>query len=150
MEVERMKEEKKSAFDSARNSSAAAIDPDLAAEIARSAADGKLACAAAFEVSARTGKTPAQIGRAADGLGVRLIKCQLGLFGYTPEKKIVNPAPAVNPELAAAIREKLENGCLACSLAWDLAKSFNLPRMAVSAACEALGVKIKPCQLGAF
>jgi hypothetical protein len=83
-------------------------------------------------------------------LGIRLVKCQLGLFGYSPEKKIVQAAPAAEPAMETAIREKLENGRLTCRRAWEIAMAFQLPKMAVSAACEALQIKIKPCQLGAF
>ena len=39
---------------------------------------------------------------------------------------------------------------LSCRAAWDIAHRFKVPKMAVSAACEALNIKIKPCQLGAF
>jgi hypothetical protein len=111
---------------------------------------GTLTCAAAFKLSADLEKPPAEIGKAADLLGIRLVKCQLGLFGYAPEKKIVRPAAAVDPALADAIRAALQGGRLSCRLAWELAERFRIPKMNVSAACEALGLKVKPCQLGAF
>jgi len=110
----------------------------------------ELPCAVAFDIAARQGIRPAEVGAAADRLNVRLTKCQLGLFGYTPAKKIVEPAAAVEPEVEQAIRSKLTGGRLACRDAWELAQTFQRPKLAVSAACEALGVKIKPCQLGAF
>jgi hypothetical protein len=109
-----------------------------------------LPCVAAFEIAARTGKPPAEVGAAADRMNVRLTNCQLGLFGYAPAKKIVSPAAAVAPELENAIRAKLAGGRLACRDAWALAQAFRLEKLALSAACEALGIKIKPCQLGAF
>jgi hypothetical protein len=111
---------------------------------------GSLSCAAAFKLSADLEKPPAEIGKAADLLGIRLVKCQLGLFGYAPEKKIVRPAAAVDPALGEAIHAALQDGRLSCRMAWELAKRFRVPKMNVSAACEALGVKVKPCQLGAF
>jgi len=111
---------------------------------------GTLSCAAAFKLSADLQKPPAEIGKAADLLGIRLVKCQLGLFGYAPEKKIVQPAVAVDHALESAIREALQDGRLSCRLAWELAERFRMPKMNVSAACEALGLKVKPCQLGAF
>ncbi len=138
--------------------SAMTVDPAL-----REALAGKTAlpCSAAFEIAARTGKPPAEIGAAADKppaeigaaadrMNVRLTACQLGLFGYVPDKKIVSPAAVVAPELEHAIRAKLVEGRLACRDAWALALAFRLEKLALSAACEALGVKIKPCQLGAF
>jgi hypothetical protein len=128
----------------------AAVDPAAREALTREAVQGRLACAAAFKVASALQRSPADIGAAADRLGIRLVECQLGLFGYTPQKKIVTAAPGVDPELADAVRRKLDEGRLPCREAWALAESFSLPRMAVSAACEALGVKIKPCQLGAF
>jgi hypothetical protein len=95
-------------------------------------------------------RPPAAIGAAADRLGIRLVKCQLGLFGYSPQKKIVQAPAAADPALETAIREKLENGRLACRHAWEIAAALHVPKMAVSAACEAMQIKIKPCQLGAF
>jgi len=110
----------------------------------------ELPCAVAFEIAGRRGVRPDEVGAAADRLNIRLTKCQLGLFGYTPAKKIVEPAAVVEPEFEQAIRSKLTGGRLACRDAWELAQTFQRPKLAVSAACEALGVKIKPCQLGAF
>jgi hypothetical protein len=127
--------------------SAEAVDPAL-----RDALAGKTAlpCSMAFEIAARTGKEPAEVGAASDRMGIRLTTCQLGLFGYTPDKKIVEPAAVVEPDLEQAIRAKLTGGRLACRDAWALAQALHRTKLAVSAACEALGVKIKPCQLGAF
>jgi hypothetical protein len=116
----------------------------------KAARAGTLSCAAAFKLSADLQKPPAEIGRAADLLGIRLVKCQLGLFGYAPEKKVVRPAAAVDPALEDAVRAALQDGRLACRLAWELAERFRMPKMKVSAACETLGIKVKPCQLGAF
>ena len=56
----------------------------------------------------------------------------------------------VPKELESAINKKLIGGRLTCSSAWEIAGALNIPRMHVSSACEALGIKIKPCQLGAF
>jgi len=126
------------------------IDPAVRESLERHAPQGELACAVAFRLVDELQKPPSAIGEAADLLGIRLVKCQMGLFGYTPEKKIVQAAAAVDSGLEEAIGRRLENGRLPCEAAWSLAQAFNLSRMGVSAACEALGVKIKPCQLGAF
>jgi hypothetical protein len=126
------------------------IDPAIRESLERHAPKGELACAVAFRLVAELQKPPAAIGEAADLLGIRLVKCQLGLFGYTPEKKIVQAAAVVDSGLQEAIGRRLESGRLPCVAAWDLADAFKMSRMEVSAVCEALGVKIKPCQLGAF
>jgi len=126
------------------------VDAAIRTKLEKETREGTLSCAAAFTLVTDLNRTPAEIGKAADLLGIRLVKCQLGLFGYSPEKKIVRPSATVDPLLQEAIRGELQSGRLACRNAWDLAKRFRLPRMAVSAACEALGIKVKPCQLGAF
>jgi putative aminopeptidase FrvX len=78
-----------------------------------------------------------------------LAKCQLGLFGYTPKKKIVKSQPPT-PKLKQLIIAKQKDNRLGCSAAWEIAADLNLSKMAVSGACEALNIRIKPCQLGAF
>src|SRR5512147_2146554 len=126
------------------------VDAAIRERLEKETRAGALSCAAAFTLAGDLNRSPAEIGKAADLLGIRLVRCQLGLFGYEPEKKIVKPAAGVDPVLEEAIRGELQAGRLACRNAWDLAERFRLPRMAVSAACEALGIKVKPCQLGAF
>ncbi len=123
---------------------------EVKSALLESARENRLSCAAAFKAAERLERPPLEIGTAADRLGIDIVKCQLGLFGYSPQKKIVAPAPAVTPEMEAAIGARLIEGRLACRQAWEVAETLGLPRMAVSAACENLGVKIKPCQLGAF
>ena len=83
-------------------------------------------------------------------MNFRLVKCQLGLFGYTPEKKIVHAAKTVESALKEALQESLQDNRLPCASAWEIADRLQLRKMSVSNACEALGIKIKPCQLGAF
>ena len=128
----------------------AGIDPIVKQKIADNALDGRIACAMAFQIAKELNIPPSEIGKGADLLNIRLIKCQLGLFGYEPEKKVVKPKSADNEELIKAIREALVENRLACRAAWNIARRFNRPKMSVSATCEALNIKIKPCQLGAF
>src|SRR6056297_2379349 len=113
------------------------------------AEDGELSCAAAFEAAAVYDLPPEEVGDLADRLGLHLCRCQLGLFGYPPHKKIVTPLEHVDEDLADAIRAGLEEGRLSCRTAWEISDRLEIPRMQVSAACETLEIKIKPCQLGA-
>ncbi|MFO7709113.1 MAG: hypothetical protein R6V84_13155 [Desulfobacterales bacterium] len=126
------------------------IEPALREALMGRSRDGQLACAVAFDIATGLKRAPAEIGRAMDQSGLRIVKCQLGLFGYKPKKKIVQPTDSVQPEMEAAIRARLENGRLPCRGAWEIAQALKMPKMGVSAACEALRIKIKPCQLGAF
>jgi hypothetical protein len=113
-------------------------------------ADGAMACAVAFEVAASLGIPPEEVGFTLDVLEVKVVKCQLGLFGYAPVKRIVKPAERVPPDLEKAIRGALVNGRLPCASAWALAEKRRLRKMEISSACETLGIKIGPCQLGTF
>ncbi len=116
--------------------------------------EGMLPCAAAFRVAEELGVEPLEVGRAADGMGVKLNRCQLGLFGYGPraegKHKVVRPAETVSPELAQAIQDRLSEGRLTCRAAWEIAAILGIPRMDVAAAAERLEIRIARCQLGAF
>ncbi|MDY6824200.1 MAG: hypothetical protein SWH68_10475 [Thermodesulfobacteriota bacterium] len=124
-------------------------DPAIAAAIREKEEAGQISCVSAFAVARDLETTPAEVGRTMDLLECKLFKCQLGLFGY-PENKVVKPARSVPAPLQAAIDAKAENKRLSCKACWEIADHQNIPRMHVAAVCETLGIKIKPCQLGAF
>jgi hypothetical protein len=109
-----------------------------------------VSCSDAHTAARALGVTPAEVGRCMDLMELRIARCQLGLFGHAPARRIVRPAERVAPGLETAIRSRLVGGRLSCEAAWLLAEEAALPRLAVAGACEALGIKIKPCQLGAF
>lgn len=125
-------------------------DPAIAQEIQVRFRKDALACAVAFTIAGKLGCPPAEVGRTADLMHVSLVKCQLGLFGYQPQKKIVESRMPQETALGDAIRAGLVNDRLPCKTAWRIAAQFGLPKMTVSSACEALSIKVKPCQLGAF
>jgi hypothetical protein len=110
----------------------------------------EISCADVFSIIGEIGAAPPDAGRALDMMGVSIIKCQLGLFGYVPEKKIVRPAENVAEAMRAEITAGLEGGKLPCARAWAIAEKLGTARMDVSDACETLGIKISRCQLGAF
>ena len=135
---------------SAKHGPNAQANPIVKEKVNKHAAQGNLPCAVAFKIADELGVPPAEIGKTADLMDLRLSKCQLGLFGYQPDKKAVKARSPENRQMEDAIREALDAGKLACSDAWDIAGRFKVPKMAVSGACESLNIKIKPCQLGAF
>ena len=118
--------------------------------ISQQAVNQKLGCGMAFEIAAKLNVSPKAIGRALDQMDCRITHCQLGLFGYSPEKKIVTPDKDIDPGLKTAMEAVAEGGRLSCLNAWDIAAKLRIPKIAVSNACEGLGLRIKPCQLGAF
>ncbi len=113
-------------------------------------AENEIPCAVAFSIVNDLGVAPGEVGRAVDLIEKGITKCQLGLFGYGPQKHIVKPAESVETELERAIRENLVEGRLSCRAAWDIAERLELRKMQVSSACETLGIKINKCQLGSF
>ena len=126
------------------------MDPAVKQKIEDKTKNNEISCAVAFQIAAELKATPAAVGKGIDLLDVRLVKCQLGLFGYSPGKKAVKPKSPQSRDLEEAIRLALVEKKLSCCAVWDIAHRFNVPKMVVSAACEALNIKIKPCQLGAF
>ena len=126
------------------------INPAVKQKVEDKSKDNEISCAVAFQIAEEVRTTPIDVGKGIDLLDIRLVKCQLGLFGYGPGKKAVKPKTPESPDLEEAIRAALAQKKLSCRAAWDIAHRFKVPKMAVSAACEALNIKIKPCQLGAF
>ncbi len=128
----------------------ASVDNLIKDKIQEKAKGGELPCAVAFKIADEINRPPAEIGKTADLMDFRIVKCQLGLFGYTPDKKIVKPKSPDDAALGDAIRAALTDEKLSCRDAWKIAGKLKVAKMKVSAACEALNIKIKPCQLGAF
>jgi len=126
------------------------IDPKIADMLKDCASAGEISCAEAHQLAEKVPVSPEDIGVALDLMEIRIVKCQLGLFGYQPVKRIVKPSDTVSPELEKAIREHLVNDRLPCASSWRIAKDTGLRKMEVAAACETLHIKITPCQLGAF
>lgn len=125
-------------------------DERIAEAVRAAASDGRVSCAAAHRIAADLGVHPSEVGKTMDLLEYRIAKCQLGLFGYTPEKKIVDPAETVLQELRDALSAALANDRLPCESAWRIADRFGISRLAVAAACETTNLRVSPCQLGAF
>ena len=111
---------------------------------------GRITCHQAHGIAEKLNTPPIQVGVAIDLAEGRILKCQLGLFGYGKGEKKVKAAEHITPALRNAIEAALEKGHLPCAAAWRIASQYGLPRIAVAHACEALGVRIRPCQLGAF
>ena len=126
------------------------VDEDLKKEILEQVKNSSLSCKKAEEIAGEMGFSLEETGRTIDILNIKITKCQLGLFGYGETQKIVQSAKEIPPELKESITSALENERLSCAAAWEIAGKLNISRMKVAAACEALQIKIKPCQLGAF
>ncbi len=126
------------------------LHPHLAEQVKTQVLDGKISCAEAHNIAQESGVAPIEVGKTIDLLEIRISQCQLGLFGHSPQKRIVAPAATVASELQHAIEEATDSGGLSCSAAWKLAEQFHLSKLDIASACEALKVKISSCQLGTF
>lgn len=124
---------------------------DLKSEIRGMLVDGRLPCARAFALAKERGVDPMVVGQAATEESIKISRCQLGLFGY-PEGQ--NPTDKnkdrVTDELKEEVSSHLADGQLPCAVAWQIASEKKIPKMVVAAAANALGVKIRSCQLGCF
>ncbi len=135
---------------SAKHPTGTDYDPAIAAALTESADEGRIGCAVGHDIAAEFAVSPAEIGKTADLLELRIYHCQMGLFGYSPEKRIVKPAPEVADDLRAQLTGSALDGRIDCAGCWDIAEKLSLSKLAVAAACEHLGLKVQHCQLGAF
>jgi hypothetical protein len=126
------------------------VSTDLEQAVRKNLKDGGISCHNAHDIARDLKVPPGEVGVAIDLAEGRILKCQLGLFGYGKGKKMVKTAKSIMPALRDAIVSSLENDRLPCAAAWRIAEEHTIPRLAVANACEMLGVRIKPCQLGAF
>lgn len=125
-------------------------DPALADALTERAEDDRVTCTAAFDLVETFKVAASEVGKTADLLEFRITECQLGLFGYSPEKRIVKPAEEVSDDLRDHLLGAAADGRITCAVCWNIARTLGLEKMAVSEACEKLGLKVKNCQLGAF
>ena len=123
---------------------------DLQHEIERRSVDGRLPCMAAFTIAEELAMRPDEVREQSDRSEIRIAQCQLGLFGYSPERKIVKAADNISGQLRHQLQQSVIDGKISCAACWDIGKSLGMKKTAVAAACEYLGLKIGPCQLGAF
>lgn len=135
---------------SAKHGENTTLDDNLVELINSKENGGSLDCASAFRMAADTRTLPSEIGRHLDLLGIKITRCQLGLFGGGQSGKSIRPAKKVAEDLQEAIKSGARKKVLPCARVWSLAKQQKYSKMAVAEACEALKIKISPCQLGAF
>ena len=125
-------------------------DHKIVEQVKQKLSNNHITCAAAHAVAEDLSVPPLQVGMTIDLLEARIVKCQMGLFGYSPQKNIVKPAESVSSDIKNALDTKQKNKRISCEHCWKIASQQGLPKLAVASACEALGLKVKPCQLGAF
>ena len=125
----------------------------IAKEIREKSPGGELACGMGEKISKELKVDISEVGITADLLEMKIKKCQLGLFGWGKKPnhgKDIHAADSVSVEMKGALEKAARNGAVACASLWEIADRLGVDRKAVSAACDALRLKIRMCQLGAF
>ncbi len=116
--------------------------------------DGRLPCNRAFAIARLLDVEPLAVGIEANEAGIRISRCQLGLFGYGPKAegrhKIVHPMEDVPGRLAARLRAAADSAGISCEAVWQVADGLGFKRMEASSAVEAMGLRVWRCQLGCF
>jgi hypothetical protein len=115
---------------------------------------GKLPCAVAHYIAAFLKISPLDVGKAATADGIRLYECQLGLFGYGRKghssHKITGRKVEVGQDLLDLIMASASEGRISCSGLWKIADDAGIMRCEAGNAADSMGIKVTPCQLGAF
>jgi hypothetical protein len=116
--------------------------------------EGSLPCAVAHYIAAALGVPPKEVGDAATAIKVKLDLCQLGLFGYgrkgISEYKNLGRPVKVPEKTLTLIKAAAKDGRIPCKELWAIAARTGIPRPEAGNAADSLGLKISPCQLGAF
>ncbi len=126
------------------------IDEPISKKINSLADNGSLTCAAAHRIAKDLDILPSDIGVQIDLMEYRISQCQLGLFGYSPEKKKIDPEIEVSQTLKDALETASIERRISCSQCWEIGDTLKIKRLDMGSACEKMGTRIKPCQLGAF
>lgn len=115
---------------------------------------GRLPCAVAHYIAAYLKAAPIDVGRVATEEGVKLDQCQLGLFGYgrkgQTSYKILGRKVEVGQDVLDRMKSATKEGRISCTSLWEIADSTGITRAEAGNAADSLGIKIFPCQLGAF
>ena len=82
----------------AKHDASAPLDAELARAFDNEQGAQGVSCEQAHAVADRLRKAPQETGRVLDLLNRPIVRCQLGLFGYTPRKRIVAPATGIDPD----------------------------------------------------
>lgn len=125
------------------------VDERITEALATRRRDNTLSCAEAFDIARKLEVEKIEVGKALDIMKIKIVKCQLGLFGHKDGKR-TKPDNSPPEALLDALSPFRGTSRMPCSHAHEIARRHNTGRLAVANACEALGIKIKPCQLGAF
>ncbi len=130
------------------------VSPEMKTTIEGHVKDGFLPCPQVYIIAKKMNMTPANVGAEADKLGIRLSRCQLGLFGY-PGRQGWKGAGVTEMPVPDGLEDTIKQAAkdenqIGCKTAWNLARKFRISRMQMGWVIETTGVRIANCQIGAF
>ena len=125
-------------------------DPGVEKELKKQAKGNEISCTQAFAIAKSLNVEPQEVGRTADLMDISLMKCQMGIFGFKPNNKIIKAEDTTDQSLKDALIGSVENNRLSCKKAWQIANQFNISKLKVCNVSQANGIQIGGCQLGAF
>jgi len=130
------------------------MDEQILDRIRRAAVGNQISCASAHRIAQDLGVPPIAVGDVADANGLGIYRCQMGLFGFGVKAegthRIVRPADHIPEEVRQALTPHIVDGRIPCAVAWQVADRLEYPYLALANILEALGCRVKPCQLGCF
>jgi hypothetical protein len=129
------------------------LNEQIAKAIREKSPGGALACGTCEKISKELEVEISEVGITADLLGMKINKCQLGLFGWGEKPnhgQDIQAADSVSLEMKSALEKAAENGVVTCAALWRIADRLGEKRKVFSAACDTLKLKIRACQLGTF
>ncbi len=126
------------------------IDSTIKKQIDKNTSNHQITCAAIHKIADSMDISPENIGIQTDLMECRIMACQLGLFGYADKKKKIDPDIIISSDLHQTIDAATNGNKISCIKCWEIAKDLSISRLVIGSACEKKGLKIKPCQLGAF
>lgn len=127
-----------------------ALDPVVVKKLEILRQGNQITCAAAHRAASELDVQPSEIGIQMDLMELRLVQCQMGLFGHGSSTGAADREIELPDGLEVRLGKKAVNGRISCKDTWDIAREFKMSRPDMGAACEQIGIRIKPCQLGAF
>ena len=137
----------------AKHPSGTKLNDKIAVAVREKTMDGRLSCAAGEKISRELGVDISEVGITADLLEIKINRCQLGLFGYGDKPnhgKDIGAEVPLTEELKKALDGAAPDGEITCAVLWTTADRLGVTRKAAASACDALKIKIRKCQLGAF
>lgn len=126
------------------------IDPVVVEKLEKLKDQNQITCAAAHRVASDLNMSPKKIGVQVDLMELRLVQCQLGLFGHTPGSGQSDKDIGMSEDLKLRLESMTKDDRISCKACWDIAREFKMSRLDMGSVCKKIDLRIKPCQLGAF